>query len=370
MITLEEAYLTMRWDWYLLFNDKGKTLMVLSTVLLNPLTPNTYLSNDSNGLFVSKSTVIITPTTILYQWVDELKHVPSLTFLIYEGQIEDEEGIPIDQTYISQFDIIFTTYQFLQKEYYNALPPPSRSRRSGQKYARKPSIFTDIYFHRVVLDEAQMVERIHSNSTKMAGMIKREISWGVTGTPCPRTGSVHDMKGLFNFIGSSFASPNSTGFYDYLPETILTKVLKTFTHRNTKHNVESELTLPEQRDNAFKLRLNAIEDQFYSDSLEQALESISVKPVVPADATDKKAMKTYHDKVSARLRSMETWFIRLRKICCHPRIGAVKRKGAEGGKAETMQDVVEAMLQRTVAELHSNGRHLVLNHVHEGQLLE
>jgi SNF2 family DNA or RNA helicase len=341
--------------------------MVLSTVLLNPLKENTPLSEASGGLFIAKSTVIITPTTILYQWVNELKHAPNLTYLIYDGQAEDEDGIEVDQAYIAQYDIIFTTYQFLQKEFYNALPPPTRPRRSEQKYVRKPSIFRDTYFYRVVLDEAQMVERIHSNSTTMAGMIKREISWGVTGTPCPKTGSLHDMQGLFDFIKSSFSSTGATSLYDCLPEPIISKALESFTHRNTKHNVERELSLPEQRDTAFNLHLNAIEDQFYNDSLDYALEKIPEKPVIPDDPTDKKLMNLCRNQVSARLKSMQTSFIALRKICCHPRIGSTDRKS---GKAETMQDVVESMLQRTIADLHSSGRQLVTNHVHEGQLCE
>jgi SNF2 family DNA or RNA helicase len=62
----------------------GKTLMALSTILFHRMSPQSSLSEFSN-LPPVKATLIITPTTILNQWIQETeRNCPDLSFYIFQ----------------------------------------------------------------------------------------------------------------------------------------------------------------------------------------------------------------------------------------------------------------------------------------------
>jgi hypothetical protein len=55
-----------------------------------------------------KGTLIVTPATILYQWVSEMEeHTPSLRVLVYAGAKADA-GVTVET--LAAYDVVLTTY--------------------------------------------------------------------------------------------------------------------------------------------------------------------------------------------------------------------------------------------------------------------
>ena len=205
----------------------GKTAMVLSLILLNP-------STDP----LVKTTLIIAPTAILQQWLNELQtHTNGLkTFTYIKAEHELLEGGLVDVEFLSQFDVVFTTYNFLKREIHASRPGRDGVRRGARSVQRREAAITQMNWYRVVLDEAQMVEGKYSRAFEMAVKLERKISWSVTGTPCPTTGKITDMPGLLEFVKSPAAYWLST--LKHLPESMLCEFLSPILHRNSKENVE------------------------------------------------------------------------------------------------------------------------------------
>lgn len=83
-----------------MFSSLGKTLEVISLLLLNPASPErtpqlTRWDPEAKvQVKAVKTTLIVTPPALASQWIDELKlHAPSLKVLLYEGWTK--VGVPI-----------------------------------------------------------------------------------------------------------------------------------------------------------------------------------------------------------------------------------------------------------------------------------
>ena len=99
--------------------------------------------SPSKHLFISSGTLIVTPPSIIHQWVSEIqRHTPSLTFLVFKG------GQSTDPQSLISFDIVITTYLDLNKELNAAQPLRERSLRYKQKYERRISALTSILWWR------------------------------------------------------------------------------------------------------------------------------------------------------------------------------------------------------------------------------
>lgn len=138
--------------------------------------------------------MIVTPPTLLQQWVDEIKtHAPNLKVLVYDGWSKVEvpiidiqaersrvDALKTKKTrgsrgkgkelpgaklalewcaYAHSFDIIITTYPVVRNELDVARAAPKRPRREDVVYTnverpRSPLIMLE--WHRIVMDEVQM----------------------------------------------------------------------------------------------------------------------------------------------------------------------------------------------------------------------
>ena len=348
----------------------GKTLMVLSVILLNKLTDIDKLSPFAEGLFATPSTLIIVPLSILNQWTLETdKNTPTLDYYIFEGSKSLINGEPIDGEFLSRFDIVFTTYRVLQKEIYAASSGRDGGRRGNREVRRRNSPLMELFWYRVILDEAQMVENTVSNASIMACKIPRLISWTVTGTPCPKTGTIEDMKGLFRFANSEIYSWPSVF---KLPDITLSNILSPILHRDSKDHCKEELILPEQEDQMFYITFTKVEEQYYDDFVHEAVEEIGPFPEIP-DLTGKKyeiarlTMKNHEELKSFRFSKMAKWFLRLRQTCCHPK-ASLEGKRLLGGRARTMEEVRDNMLNRCDSIIQGGERALVNISIERGQL--
>jgi len=110
----------------------------------------------------SGATLIITPSSICHQWVEEIRrHVlpeneHQLRILVYQGVSSCGYHQPV--WLARNHDIIITTYEILRKELYFAQVSDAsgRPRRKAAVYMAPPSPLLAINFWRLVLDEAQV----------------------------------------------------------------------------------------------------------------------------------------------------------------------------------------------------------------------
>jgi E3 ubiquitin-protein ligase SHPRH len=172
----------------------GKTVEMIALISLHTRPQNATGKIRSDGLHTSSATLIITPPSILPQWISELqRHSPTLKVFNYKGIKSYPELDNVQLLHrLSTSDVVFTTYNVLSSEIHYSLPSPDRQLRAAKKYAPLKSPLTQLLWWRVCLDEAQMIESGVSNAATVAKLIPRDLAWCITGTPVQR-----DLAGTF-----------------------------------------------------------------------------------------------------------------------------------------------------------------------------
>jgi SNF2 family DNA or RNA helicase len=137
----------------------GKTVMMLALVLhhkpsstsmpslkeFKSYTQDSYYLDKAptQNLVVSNGTLIVTPQSILFQWISEInRHAPSLSHFIFQA------GMDMDPVELAKYDIVFTTYGDLTKEVHASEPLGDRVLRHKSKYQRRISTLTSIIWWR------------------------------------------------------------------------------------------------------------------------------------------------------------------------------------------------------------------------------
>ncbi len=189
----------------------GKTVQVLA-----------FLQLQANKL--SGTNIIIVPTTLLFNWENELKKfAPKLKAFYYYG-IDREKNTAEFKNY----DLIFTTYGILLRDI---------------------EVLSKFRFNYAVLDESQAIKNPLSHRYKAACLINARNKIALTGTPIEN--STFDLFAQMNyanrgFLGSmqKFRENYSTPIDKDGNEMIageLNKIVNPFVLRRTKEKVASEL---------------------------------------------------------------------------------------------------------------------------------
>lgn len=148
--------------------------------------------------YPSGCTLIVTPSVISHQWIEEIKkHINKpLKVLLYQGCSYHGFIQPKD---LASLDVCITSYDVLSSELNHVWSMDNLPNlRRVKRFMSLPSPLVCVEWWRVCLDEAQMV---HSTNAKCAAMANRLFAvnrWCVTGTPIGR--SLSDLHGLFAFI--------------------------------------------------------------------------------------------------------------------------------------------------------------------------
>ena len=156
----------------------GKTVEMIALMCLHQWDPAKQSPSPAD-IPRSSATLIITPPAILQQWKNEMQSLaPNLGVFVYEG-LRVEAGKSDHEALISrcmQHDVVLTTYTVLAREIHYA-ETPERSLRHEKLYKKRLTPLTQLFWWRVVLDEAQMIESGVSNAAKVAKLISRDIAW-------------------------------------------------------------------------------------------------------------------------------------------------------------------------------------------------
>ncbi|XP_065315282.1 E3 ubiquitin-protein ligase SHPRH-like [Gordionus sp. m RMFG-2023] len=299
--------------------------------------------------YESGATLIITPNSISGQWIKEFeKHVndPTLQIMFYKGV---QSGFTYPEILAKQ-DIIITTYEILMKELSHANLPHANSScytkfRSPKKFFPAPSPLTCIYWWRICLDEAQMIENKVSKTAKMVSQLKAWHKWCITGTPIQK--DIEDLYGLITFLDIQPYSDRTIWeegvikrFWDGTPDgqdTFL-KLFSRILWRTFKSDVMDQIGLPPQHEDVELLTFSPVEQHFYH------------RQYLECSGTTLKTLKDYyeknvntvndifevrndiitHDKLPENfmlgkldhsiISKIMDPLIKLRQSCCHPQI--------------------------------------------------
>jgi SNF2 family DNA or RNA helicase len=216
----------------------------------------------------STCTLIVTPSIISKQWIDEIKkHLNNkkLKILFYTGVTH----LFIQPRDLAQLDICITTYDVLNEELAHVFSlDDAMVLRRPKRFANVSSPLLYVEWWRVCLDEAQMVHTTNSRCADMANRLNAVNRWCITGTPIGR--SLSDLHGLFKFIRQDpycekrwfdellFDPFNSAK--DKMPMALeVSKCL----WRTTRKHVKTQIQLPAMSEKVYRLTFSPFESHLY-----------------------------------------------------------------------------------------------------------
>ena len=332
----------------------------------------------------SKCTLIVTPSIISQQWIDEIKkHVKiDLKVLFYAGCYRKY----IQPQDLANYDICITTYDVLNDELSHIFAMENmRQLRKPKRFMSIPCPLTCVEWWRICLDEAQMVHSTNSRCAEMANRLKAINRWCITGTPIGK--SLADLHGLFSFI-------RDDPFYEkkWFNEILL----KPFTENNrlpmaravskvlwrtAKKFVEDQINIPKQSEIVYKFNFSPFEKHLYERLIEdfrnerknnfaqsnprhhrdfnnESIQTIFAK--LKPDQTIDEIDRTLLDQILAPL-------IDLRQACNHPQL-VLKKKNflAAAGKFRkekllTIEQSHQIVVKKTLQECENVLRAMTMN---------
>jgi E3 ubiquitin-protein ligase SHPRH len=357
----------------------GKTVELIALMCLHrrDASPVHQVQFDSE-LIKSSATLIITPPTILQQWIQELKqHSPALQVYHYEGMHSEArrktDGLQNEDTAtqlvkrLADNDVVVTTYNVIAKEVHYVDEVPDRHlRRQKPVYERPKSPLMQISWWRVCLDEAQKVESGVSNAAIVARKIPRVNAWAVSGTPLKK-----DHKDLFGLLTFLRYEPwcVSQRLWDRLVafhRPLFRALMGEIAIRHSKDFVRDDLRLPPQSRQTITVPFTAIEEQYYGQMFTQMCDEVGL------DGKGDPLNDDWDPSSQKITESMRQWLVRLRQICLHPEVGGRNRKalGRSGGPLRTVLQVLDVMIDQNDVEVRAEQRTLLLSRIRRGQLQE
>ncbi|ORY49442.1 hypothetical protein BCR33DRAFT_763220 [Rhizoclosmatium globosum] len=334
-----------------------------------PYRCSTCISKTPESLLPTTATLIITPPSILSQWISEIHtHAPTLSVYHYLGRKKQDYSTPHE---LSSYDIVITTYDVLQKEFpfVNAEDNP-RYTRHDREYEPAKCPLTTVNWWRVCLDEAQMVESVTTHTAAMARRIPRIHPWVVTGTPISKHG-VSDLYGLGVFLGVECTYGKGINWF-LKPERFrdLKELTRRIMCRNTKASVKDELVLPAQRQWIVELEFSRVERSYYDELYRLCLQEVTHQDPETGYSLRRNKKKKSEDEGKIKMRQ---WLLQLRQICCHPQIGQHNKKAlGAGGAAEikTIHQVLQVMKRQAISAVNISERHLLQLKFTKAHLIE
>lgn len=262
----------------------GKTIEILALILTNRPKAIENNSNNSPKGNLIKSTLIVCPLSVLNQWDNEIRsHTAEGTLSVYVYHGASRKRCV---NFLSQFDVVLTTYSTLSGELASASRSKSKNssdndedfeetEESHQSEMEASEGLLSVPWYRIVLDEAHTIKDKTTRNAKAAYRLSAQCRWAVTGTPIQN--KLDDIYSLFRFlrvdpygdvnwwnhiIMRPIRSRDERGF------SRLQAVLKTILLRRTKdqrssHNNSRIVSLPPRIIKEKRLRFTPEEDAFY-----------------------------------------------------------------------------------------------------------
>lgn len=277
----------------------GKTLEGLAFLLSE---------KQEKGLY-GKPTIIICPTSLIYNWESEAKKfTPSLRVAVITGSRPQREKMVAEA---DGYDIIVTSYPLIRRDI---------------------ELYRDMEFSYCILDEAQHIKNPMSDNARSVKDIKAKGRFAFTGTPIEN--NLTELWSIFDFLMPGYLFSHKK-FVEKFEKPIiknnaedarqdLIRHIRPFILRRMKKDVLKEL--PEKIETCYKAELTKQQKMVYMNYLHRIKDEIGKE-------IDKSGFEKSRIKVLAGL-------TRLRQICCHPGM-FLEGYGGGSGKIDLLMETIE-----------------------------
>lgn len=258
----------------------GKTLQALS-LLATLLSPPTENRNSKIVTTPSKTALVVAPASLLENWRREaLRFTPQLRVFVHHGASRLDSSASV-----ADHDLVLTSYTTL---------------------ANDRGLFGNATWRCVIADEAQHIKNRRTRNAKALRALDAQSRFLLTGTPLEN--SLNDLRSLFEFLLPGFLKPLPTGLRgderkwhdDRLRAQTAPYIL-----RRTKEAVAPEL--PEKIEQVIYCEQPAEQVALYRRTQESSERSLL-------------EMETKGANQGAIRFATLTQLLRLRQVCCDPRL--------------------------------------------------
>lgn len=258
----------------------GKTIQTIAFLLSNK----------------DKKSIVITPTTLIYNWKNELeKFAPTLKVGLLHAA-KSERGKILDN--IDNYDVILTTYT---------------------TYKNDIDKYKNINFDYCIIDEAQNIKNPDAIITKAIKNVNAKVRFALTGTPIEN--NLMELWSIFDFImpGYLYNKSKFKSIFVNNDKNIieLKNLIKPFILRRTKKEVITELP----------------------DKIEQ-------KIIIDLEKEHKRAYKGYVNLITRKIKennqdniTVFSYLTKLRQLCLSPEL-MVKNYQGKNSKLDVLINII------------------------------
>ncbi len=291
------------YNWLRFLEEYGLSGILADDMGLGKTVQALAMLHDFKRRYGRLSALVVAPKSLLRNWEAETNRFsPDLTTLIYHGYGRQNQDISK-----STSDLILTTYATLRNDI---------------------RLFTPKTFNYVILDEAQNIKNKNTRTFKELTKVQAENRLALSGTPIEN--GLSDVKSIFDFLMPGFLGADKLFFSTYNENfEELGKKIAPLILRRKKEDVLAEL--PEKTIENLYVDMTKSQSDIY-DTYFKAAQS--------------EALSIMRDEAGfQRSRFLIlTLLLRLRQICCHPRLTKEELSGKGlSGKLEALRELVDSI---------------------------
>jgi SNF2 family DNA or RNA helicase len=244
-----------------------------------------------------RPSLIVTPSSLVYNWLNELKKfAPEIRARIVDGS-KGERSVMLND--ISGVDVIITSYPILRRDI---------------------ALYNKYSFHTMIMDEAQAFKNHTTQTAKAIRKIQADYRFALSGTPIEN--SLEELWSIFHVVFPNLL-PGRKAFNKLTRENVAKRV-RPFILRRLKEDVLKEL--PEKIESIQSSELLPEQKKLYAAYLSK-LKQDTLKHL------NKETFQKNRIKILAGL-------TRLRQLCCHPALFVEGYKGSSA-KFEQLLEIIE-----------------------------